>query len=202
MITEVRFTDTEQSFHARLQLVINPDTTHRIVDCREDHHRVLIRILVHDLLIHLEQVAVFLCYHVLAQTLDSVAEIQEHGQSGIVHTVSGIATLFCCTARYVTRYEVSECRITTLQIVIAVFFRNVTSLDLTGLQFLRILKFLRNPDTTVVTKRLRHQRQLTLEVSVFRNTCRVNLCVARICEVCAVTIHLHRCRTVTCHRVR
>ena len=39
------------------QLVIHPETTHRIVDSRIDHHRRFVRILICDLLIHLINMA-------------------------------------------------------------------------------------------------------------------------------------------------
>ena len=201
VVGEVSLTDTEQTLNGSLQFIVNPDTTHCVVDSREDHHRVLIRVLVNDFLVHLEQVTIFLCNYILAETLDSVGEIKEYSQTGIVYAIAFVATLFRSARSDVTGNEVTESRIATLQIVIAVFFRNITSFDFTGLETFSIFEFLRNPDTTVVTERLRHQCQFGLEVTVLRNTSRVNLRVAWVSEVCAVAIHLHRSRTVRSHRI-
>ena len=37
---------------------------------------------------------------------------------------------------------------------------------------------------------------------MLRNTGRVDLCVAGVSKICAVAVHLHSSRTVTCHSVR
>ena len=58
----------------------------------EDHHRGLVGILVDDLLIHLEEVAVFLLYYVTAEALDGVSEVEVDGQTRIVHAEACIAT--------------------------------------------------------------------------------------------------------------
>ena len=201
VVGEVRLADTEQALYGRLELVVNPDTTHRIVDSREDHHRVLVRVLVHDLLVHLEEVSVLLSHYIFAQTLDSLAEVKEDSQTGVVDAVSLVATLFGSTRSYVTRHQVTKGRITTLEIVIAIFFGDITTLDLTGLQTLCILQFLRHPDTTVVTERLRHEGQLTLEITMLRDTGRVDLRVAGVSEQGTVAVHLHSSRTVGSHGV-
>ena len=57
------------------------------------------------------------------------------------------------------------------------------------------------PDTTIVTQRLRHQRQLRLLVAMNGDTGGVNLNVRRICKVSTLTIALNGCRTVTTHSV-
>ena len=104
VVGEVRLADTEQTLYGRLELVVNPDTTHRIVDSREDHHRVLVRVLVHDLLVHLEEVSILLSHYIFAQTLDSLAEVKEDSQTGVVDAVALVATLFGSTRSYVTRH--------------------------------------------------------------------------------------------------
>ncbi len=64
-----------------------------------------------------------------------------------------------------------------------------------------ILHLLRNPDTSVVTQGLRHKGQLALLLAVHRNTCRVNLSEARICEICSLLVALPCGRAVAVHGV-
>jgi len=152
VVGEVTFTDSEQTLDGSLQLVVNPDTAHCIVDGRINHHRVVVRAHVCDFFVHIEEVTVTLSYHIFAQTVDCIAEVEEYGQAGIVYTEALVATFFGCTAGNIARNEVTECRITAFQVVVAVFFGDVFSLQSTFLQFLGIFQFLRNPDATVVTQ--------------------------------------------------
>ena len=97
VVREVGLTDGKQAGDRGLQLVVNPDTTHGVVDGGEDHHRSLVGVLVGDLLVHVEEVTVAGTYYILAQTLDGVLEVEEYGQTRIVHTEAGIATLLGST---------------------------------------------------------------------------------------------------------
>ena len=76
------------------------------MDGGEDHHRIVIvnailltceltRVNVRDLFVHVEEVAITLTNHVDAETVDSLREIKEYGKTGVVHTETSIATLFC-----------------------------------------------------------------------------------------------------------
>ena len=212
VVGEVTFTDSEQTFDGGLQFVVYPDTTHCIVDSRINHHRVIIfhaidffcqfaRINVGDFFIHIEEVAVTLKNNVDAQTVDSFGEIEEYGQTGVVYTETCVATFFSGTAGNVTRNQVTECRITAFQVIVAVFFRNITSFDFAFLKFHSIFFFLRNPDTTVVTERFRHQSQLRLLVTMYRNTSRVNLNVCRVSEYSTLAVARDSSCTVTTHSI-
>ena len=182
------------------------------MDGRIDHHRVVIlhavnlvsklaRIDVCDFLIHVEEVAVALAYNVDTEALDALREVEEHGQTCVVNAEALVAALLGSTRSNVAGNEVTECRIAALQIVVAVFLRNVASLLCSGLQSLGVLKLLGHPDTSVVTQRLRHKRKLRLVVSVYRDTCRVDLNVRRIGEVSALAVARHGSCTVTAHGV-
>ena len=83
VVGEVTFTDGEQALDGSLKLVIYPDTAHRVVDSRINHHRVIVfhaidfvgqlaRIHVGDFFVHVEEVAVTLEHHVDTQTLDTL----------------------------------------------------------------------------------------------------------------------------------
>ena len=60
VVGEVRFAEHVQARDVAHQVVVHPQPAHRVVDGRVDAHRHLVRILVGDLLVHLEQVAVLL----------------------------------------------------------------------------------------------------------------------------------------------
>ena len=154
MVREVALADGEQTLDRGHQFVVHPDTTHGVVDGGIDHHRVVVGADVGNLLVHVEEVAIALSYYVLAQTVDSLREVEEYSQTGIVYAEALVAALFSSTAGYVTRYEVTEGRVATLQVVVAVLFRNILTLQGTFLQLLGILQFLGHPDTTIVTQRL------------------------------------------------
>ena len=120
MVGEVTFADGEQSLDGGHQFVVNPDTTHGVVDSRINHHRVVVfhavdffgefaRINIGDLFVHVEEVAITLEYNVNTQTADSFGEVEEYGKTGVVYAEAGIATLFGCTAGNVTRNQVTEC---------------------------------------------------------------------------------------------
>ena len=108
MVREVALSDGEQTRNGCHQLVVYPDTTHGIVDSREDHHRVVIlhaidflselaRVDVGNLLIHVEEVAVTLQDLVDAKTVDRLGEVKEHGKTCVIHTKALVATLLGST---------------------------------------------------------------------------------------------------------
>ncbi len=64
-----------------MQFIIDPDSTHGVVDSRIDHHGYLVGIIVGNLLIHLEKVAIFFLNHIFTKALNGIFEIQEYGQA-------------------------------------------------------------------------------------------------------------------------
>ena len=168
---------------------------------RIDHHRFVIRIHVGNLLIHLEKVAVTGFDDVLAQAGDRRLEIQEHGQSGLVHAEACIAAFFGGTRSHIARHEVTESRITALQVVVAILLGDIRSFLLFRTDRLNILFLFRHPDPAVVTQRLGHQRQFRLLRTVHRDTGRVDLREAGIRKVGALLVALPCGRTVRIHRV-
>ena len=212
VVAEVALTDSEQTLDAGLQLIVNPDTTHRVVDSRIDHHGIVVllaidlvgqftRIDIGDLLVHVEEVAIALANHVDTQAVDGLAEVEEHGLASVVDTVTLVATLLGGAASHVARHEVTEGGITALQIIVAVLLRNVTTLDLASLQFLGVLDVLGHPDTTVITQRLAHQRQFRLLVAMHRDAGGMNLNISGIGKPCALAIASHCGRAVAGHGV-
>ena len=82
VIREVALTDGKETLYRSLELIVNPDTTHCVVDSGEDHRIVIVHtvclageftgIYVGDLLVHVEEVAVTLTHNVDAKTVDSL----------------------------------------------------------------------------------------------------------------------------------
>ena len=108
VVREVALADGKQAGDSGLQLVVYPDTTHRIVDSGEDHHRIVVLhavdllgqltgIHVGNLLVHVEEVAVTLQNLVDAQTVDRLREVEEYSQTGIVYTEALVAALLGST---------------------------------------------------------------------------------------------------------
>ena len=64
-----------------------------------------------------------------------------------------------------------------------------------------ILHLLWNPDTSVISERLRHEGELALLVTVYRNTGRMDLCKARVGEECSLLVTLDCSGTVAVHCV-
>ncbi len=125
MVREVGLTDGVESRDGCLKIVVNPDATHGVVDGRINHHRLLPRAYVIDLEVHVEEVAVTLLYPLMTETLDGIGEVEEHSETGLVDTESGVTSLLGRTGSHVTRNEVTERRITTLEIVVTILLRNL-----------------------------------------------------------------------------
>ena len=67
------------------------------MDGGENHHRILVRVNVGYLLVHIEQVTVLVSYSLLAKTLDSILEVQEYCKTSVVYAITLVATLLGCT---------------------------------------------------------------------------------------------------------
>ena len=167
----------------------------------EDLHRLLVGAHVGDLLVHVEEVAVTLLDDLLAQTLDSGLEVEEDGQTGLVHAEACVAALLGCTRRHVARHEVAEGRIAALQIVVAILLGDVRRLLGAAADRLHVLDLLRYPDAAVVTQRFGHQRQLRLLRAVYGDAGGVDLREAGVGEAGALAVALEGGRAVRRHGV-
>ena len=104
MVREVTLADSEETSDGGHQFIVNPYTTHGVVNSREDHHWVVVLhaidlvcefawIDVGDLLIHVEEVAITLADNVDTETLDRLREVEEHGKTCVVYAEALVATL-------------------------------------------------------------------------------------------------------------
>ena len=97
MVREVCLSDCIKTRDCSHEVVVNPDTTHCIVDSGVDHHRLLVRVGIGNLLIHLEEVTITLADFILTKSFNSSLEVKEYCESCLIHTKTSVTTLFCGT---------------------------------------------------------------------------------------------------------
>ena len=114
MIGEVGFPNGKKSRDSGLEFVVYPEAAHCVVDGRIDHHRRFVGVVIGNLFVHLEKIAVLLFHYVFAQTADGIVEVEENGEPRIVYPKAGVTAFFGCTACYVARYEVTKGGVATL----------------------------------------------------------------------------------------
>jgi len=145
------------------------------VDRGIDPHRHFVRILVGDLLVHVEQVAVLLLDHLGTEACDRVFEIEIDGEPAVADAAAVVGHLLRVARRDVARDEVAERRVLPLEIIVALLLGNL-------LGRARVALLLRHPDASVVAQALAHERELRLMLAAHRDARRVNLREARVRE--------------------
>src|SRR5213593_1420448 len=129
---------------------------------RIDSHRHLVGIFTGNLSVHVEQIAVTLTDPLPAKAFDGVAKIQVNAEASWTDSATLVAYDFDISRSHVARNEISEAWIFPFQEIIAFLFRNL--IGRTSIAF-----FPGNPNATVVTQRLAHQRQLRLIIAAHRH---------------------------------
>ncbi len=194
MVREVRLAQDVQPRDGAHQVVVHPQAAHRVVDGRVDPHRHLVRILVGDLLVHLEEVAVARAHGVLADPADRVGEIQVDGQLRLADAAALVADRLGGARRDVAGHQVAEARVAPLEVVVALGFGDLLRRPL-------VAAGLRHPDAPVVAQALAHQRELGLVIARHRDAGRVDLREARVGEQRAALVAAPRRRDVRVHGV-
>ena len=175
VVGEVGLADHEQARDGAHQVVVHPEPAHGVVDGRIDPHRHLVRVLVGDPLVHLEEVAVPLPDGVLAEPGDGVGEVEIDAAAAGAHAAAVVADLLGGPGGDVARGEVAEAGVLPLEVVVALGFGNLTRRP-------RVALLLRHPDPAVVAQRLAHQGELGLVVARHRDAGRVDLREAGVGE--------------------
>ena len=189
---------------------------------RVDLHRRLIWVVVGDLLVHLEEVAVFGGDDLTAQvedlflarivdalhiglcpavSADRIGEVEEDRFARAVDAQSGIAALLGCPGGHIAWNQISEGRITAFQIIISTVFGDVHRLQAALANGLCIFFVGRDPDPSVISQRLRHQGELGLQFPIDRDASRVDLCEAGIGHGSALLVGLPCSRHIGSHGV-
>ena len=95
------------------------------MDGRINLHRLLVRVIAGDFLIHLEEVSVASSDSVFAVALDSILEVEKDAEPSGRYTASFVAAFFGRPGSNVARAEVSKRRIFPLEIVITLILRYI-----------------------------------------------------------------------------
>ena len=125
VIGEVRLAEHVQARDRAHQVVVDPEAAHRVVDRGVDPHRHAVGILVGDLRVHVEEVAVAPLDDVRAEPLDRVREVQVDREAAVADAASFVADRLRVPRRHVARHQVAEARIAPLEVVVALGFRNL-----------------------------------------------------------------------------
>ena len=200
MIGEVRLAGHVQTGQVRLEVVVNPQATHGVVDGRVNAHRHLVGVVARDALVHVEEVAVLRGDGRLAHTGDGLGEVEVDAAGDAVNlradATALVAHVLGLTRCDIAGHEVTEGRVDALQVVVAILFGDLTRV------LLAVLGALGNPDATVVTQRLRHEGQLRLLVAVLGDARGVDLREAGVAEVGTLAVRAPDGGRVAAHRVR
>ena len=76
MVREVCLANDKEPRDGRLKIVIDPKTTHRVVDSRENTHGRLIRVVVGNALVHLKEIAVAFSDFIFTHSIYRVCKIE------------------------------------------------------------------------------------------------------------------------------
>ena len=194
VVGEVGFAEHVQAGEVAHQVVVHPQTAHRVMDGRVDAHRDLVRVFVGDAPVHVEQVAVARADGVVAEARDRVREIEIDRQARFADAAAFVADRLGVPRRDVARHEIAEARVLPLEVVVAIRFGDLVRRPLVAV-------CLRHPDAAVVPQRLAHQRELRLVVAADRDAGRMDLREARVGEERAALVRAPRGRDVRVHRV-
>src|SRR6185437_4548444 len=175
VVREVRFAQRIKTGNGRHQIVVDPETAHGIMRRWVDTHRNLVRVLVGDALVHLEQITVSLGDGLRTESLDGIGKVEVHTAAGLTDTTALVAHLLCRAGRDVARAKITKRRILALQIIIPLGSRYFIGRTLVPLR-------LWYPHASIVAQRLAHQRELGLIVAAHGNARWMDLRVARIRE--------------------
>ena len=158
MIREISLPKCIQAGDSCHHLIINPDPSHGVMNCRIDHHRVLIRILINDLFIHLEKIAVPFFDYIFPQTFNRFFKIKKYGQASISYAIAGITAFLGRTGSYISRNEIPIGWVPSFKIIISVFFFDIFGLYQPFPVFLSIFFILWNPYPSIIPQAFAHQR--------------------------------------------
>ena len=90
VVGEVRLAEHVEPRDVAHEVVVDPQPAHRVVDRGVDAHGHLVRVLVGDAVVHLDEVAVALLDDVVPESLDRVAEVEVHTVLQWTDTTAGV----------------------------------------------------------------------------------------------------------------
>ncbi|CAB5027103.1 unannotated protein [freshwater metagenome] len=186
MIGEVGFAQHEQAGHVRHEVVVDPQTAHRVVHGGIDAHGNAERVVARDAFVHLEQVVVAILDGRSAVASDGFGEVEEHTVLERTHAAAFVDHGLGIAGGHVAGHEVAERRVLALEEVVAFGFGDLIRGP--GLVVRR-----GDPDASVVAERFGHEGELGLELVARRDARGVDLRVAGVREQCAPAVSAPRC---------
>ena len=194
VVREVGLAEHVKSRQIAHQVVVHPEPAHRVVDGGIDPHRHLVRIVIGDPPVHVEQVPVPRLDRVHAEAFDRVGEVQIDGESGVANAPPLVADALGVSRRHVAGHEVAEARIAAFEIVVALGVRNLRRRPLSPFAF-------GTQTRPSFLSDLAHQRQLALVIAAHRDAGRMDLREARVRKERAALVRAPRRGHVRVHRV-
>ncbi len=192
VIGEVGFAENEESGDIGHQVVVDPETAHDIVGAGVDLHGLFVGIFAHDLVVHIEEVAVFGADGGFAFFGDGFAEVEVDGFTADADAVAFVAVFLAVAGSDVTGNHVGVGGVTFFEEVDAVGFG-----DLVGVAFVAGGTW--NPDASDVTETFAHQGQFGLIMSRDGDASGVDLYIAGITEVSTAFVGTPCCGDVGGH---
>src|SRR5262249_48988821 len=100
--------------------VVHPQSPHGVMDCGINPHRRFVGVLSGDLLVDIEKISVTLANRVLAQTRDGIGKIKINTAATRADTTALVAHFLGGAGSDVARSQISEARIFSLEVIIAI----------------------------------------------------------------------------------
>ena len=108
MVRKIGFTENVKPGDGAHEIVIHPKSAHRVVQRRIDAHGSFIGIFAGNLLIHVEQIRIFVDHPFFAVPLDHILEIQVYGHSGRTHAKAFVAHFLGPARSDIARDQIAE----------------------------------------------------------------------------------------------
>ena len=96
VIGKICFTDHKQTGHIAHQVVIDPETAHRVMDGGINSHRHFVGIFAGDLFIDFEQISVAFANRIFAQTFNCIGKIEIDAASARPNAATFVANFLRC----------------------------------------------------------------------------------------------------------
>ena len=152
----VGFSQHEQAGDRTHQVIVHPQPAHRVVGGGVNPHRLAVRVIATDPLVHRHQVAVAGGDGAFAFRFDRIGEIQIDRAAARADAPPRVAQFPSAPRGHIARCHVPVGGIHPLEEVIALLLRN--RIGLSGIPCL-----LRQPDPAIVAQTFAHQSELALE---------------------------------------
>ena len=169
VIGKIRFADYKEPGHIAHQVVINPETAHRVVNGGVNSHRHFIGVFAGDLFVNFKQISIPFADGVFPEALNRIGKIEINAAPAGANTAAFVANFLRRARGNIARSKIAVTRIFSLEIIIAICLR-----DFAG-HLVAIFLAFRNPHASVVPQRLGHERELGLMFATNRDAGGMNL---------------------------